>query len=351
MATRVKLSDIITRIEAPPFPRKFNVGGYHIMKKLMHLICLLCVGPGALGVTSVSIKGTRWQINWKVTYPGTPAEGLLMNVRMVNSTFEDTKRADFDSDQNTSRFIAKIPQYHLYGVRAFTLNLQGGHPGYEGAVNSAFRPDGTLRTEYLSRIRRVVEECDKDGIVVILGLFYQRQDQILLDEQAVKRSVVNAVNWVKESGFTNVVVEIANEYDHNGFDHDIIRTPDGELELIRLAKKTAPGLLVSTSGLGHGRMNDLIAKEADLILIHYNGTKVEDISNRIQDLKKYGKPIVCNEDDKIGTEGARALQASVENGCSWGFMHSKLNQYEPFEFNGYDDDHTVYDRFREMTEK
>ena len=82
---------------------------------------------------------------------------------------------------------------------------------------------------------------------------------------------MNAVNWVKENGFTNVFIEITNEYDHGGFEHDIIKTAEGEVELIRLVKKTVPGLLVSTSGLGHGRMNGLVAKEADFILIHFNG--------------------------------------------------------------------------------
>jgi hypothetical protein len=322
-----------------------------VMKRILYLTILLCAGSIAAGATTVSLNKTQWQINGKVTDPGTVAEGLLMNVRMVNSTFEDAKRPDFDPNENTSRFILKIPQYHACGVRAFTLNLQGGFPGYEGAVNSAFTPDGTLRTSYISRIKRVIEECDKRGIVVILGLFYQRQDQILRDEQAVKRAVVNTVNWVKENGLTNVAIEIANEYDHNGYDHKIIKTAGGEVELIRLAKKTAPGLLVSTSGLGHGKMDNLIAKEADFILIHFNGTKVEDIPSRIKALKKYNKPIVCNEDDKIGEEAAWALQACAENGCSWGFMHSKLNQYEPFEFNGYEDDRTVYDKFKEVTEK
>jgi hypothetical protein len=321
------------------------------MKTILCIPLFLCAVSIAAGGTTVSINGTRWQINGAITYPGTAAEGLLMNVRMVNSTFEDKKRPDFDPNENTSRFILKIPQYHSYGVAAFTLNLQGGHAGYEGAVNSAFRPDGTLRTDYTNRIKRVINECDRRGMIVILGLFYQRQDQILLDEQAVKRAVVNAVTWVKENGLTNVVIEIANEYDHNGFDHDIIETAEGEVELIRLARKTAPGLLVSTSGLGHGGMNDLIAREADFILIHFNGTKVEDIPKRIDALKKYNKPIVCNEDDKLAQEAALALQASVENGCSWGFMHSKLNQYEPFEFHGYDDDRQVYDKFKEVTGK
>jgi hypothetical protein len=68
-------------------------------------------------------------------------------------------------------------------------------------------------------------------------------------------------------------------------------------------------------------------------------------------LKRFNKPIVCNEDDKIGKEAALALKASVENGCSWGFMHSKLNQYQPFEFNGFHDDLKVYDKFKEVTGK
>jgi hypothetical protein len=322
-----------------------------IMKRILCLMLFLSVVSIATAETSVSIDGVQWKINGQITYPGTAAEGLLMNVRMVNSTFEDRKRSEFDSDKNTSRFISKIPEYNSYGVRAFTLNLQGGFPGYEGAINSAFRTDGSLRKSYLGRIKRVIEECDKRSMVVVLGIFYQRQDQILQDEPAVKRAVVNAVNWVKDSGFANVVVEIANEYNHGGFEYDIIKTAKGEVELIRLARKTVPGLLVSTSGLGNGRMDDLIAKEADFILIHFNGTKVEDIPERISALKKYNKPIVCNEDDKIGNEAVRALQACVDNGSSWGFMYNDLNQYEPFEFNGYDDDRKVYDRFKQVTTK
>jgi len=280
------------------------------MKRICYLTIFLCAVSIAAGGTTVSIDGVKWQINGEITCSGTAVEGLLMNVRMVNSTFEDRKRTDFNSDENVGRFISKIAEYNSCGVRAFTLNLQGGFPGYEGAVNSAFRPDGTLRKSYLGRIKRVIEECDKRGIVVILGLFYQRQDQILRDEQAVKSGVVNAVNWVKENGLTNVVIEIANEYDHGGFNHDIIKTAEGEVELIRLVKKTVPGLLVSTSGLGHGRMNDLVAKEADFILIHFNGTKVEDIPQRIGALKKYNKPIVCNEDDKVANVAVAAIRGA-----------------------------------------
>src|SRR4051794_26515036 len=84
--------------------------------------------------TEVSIRDGRWHINGRVTYPGAKAEGLLMNVRMVNAVFEDARRPEFDPDANTDRFIKQIPGYVGHGIRAFTLCLQGWMPGYEGAV-------------------------------------------------------------------------------------------------------------------------------------------------------------------------------------------------------------------------
>ncbi|MEX0716879.1 MAG: endonuclease/exonuclease/phosphatase family protein [Planctomycetaceae bacterium] len=305
--------------------------------------------PARQPATQVSIEQGRWHIDGKITYPGAPAEGLLMNVRMVNATFEDRQRTDFDPDASTAEFLKRLPEYVDQGVRGFTFCLQGGMPGYEGAVNSAFEADGSLRPEYLARIRRVIEACDKEGAVVILGCYYQRQDQILRDADAVRAGVVNVVNWIKESGFTNVVLEISNEYDHGGFDHRLLKSTEGQVELIRLAKKTNPKLLVSTSGLGHGRMADAIAEVADFILIHFNGTPVERIPDRIAALKKFDKPIVCNEDDKQGRTAARAAELSVAGGASWGLMLSRKNQYRPFEFDGAADDPVVYAKLKELT--
>ena len=54
-----------------------------------------------------------------------------------------------------------------------------------------------------------------------------------------------------------------------------------------------------------GDWPDEVARASDFLLIHFNGTPVEDIPARIAALKKYGKPIVCNEDDKIGDESVQ----------------------------------------------
>lgn len=299
--------------------------------------------------THVTITNTRWLINGRPTNPGSPAEGLLMNVRMVNATFEDRARSDFDAEANARAFIARIPDYAAHGVNAFTLNLQGGMPGYEGAVNSAFDPDGSLRPEYLHRVEEVIRACDAQGVVVILGLFYQRQSRVLRDETAVRAAVVNAARWGRERGFRNVVLEIANEHPHTGFALPVIRDPRGMAGLIRLCQETAPGLLVTTSGYGDGRIHPEVAAACDFLTPHWNGTKLEDIPARVRTLREFGKPIVCNEDDRTGERAVAAMRASVEAGCAYGLMHQQRNQTFPFRFEGAADDPEFYAALKAIT--
>jgi CubicO group peptidase (beta-lactamase class C family) len=316
---------------------------------LFTLLVLLCqFGLVHADGTEVSISGTRWLMNGQPTNRGTPCEGLLMSVRMVNVTFEDRQRPEFDAEQNTSEFIARIEDYAAHGVNAFTLNLQGGMPGYEGAVNSAFDANGSLRPNYLKRVERVIRACDERGVVVILGIYYQRQSKILRDEAAVKAGVVNAVRWVDDCGFRNVLIEIANEYPHGGFRHDIIRSAKGQAALIRLAKSTSPRLLVTASGYGDGKVHPEVAQVCDFLTPHWNGTPVADIAARVADLKRYGKPIVCNEDDRTGKDAVAAMLASVESGCAYGLMLKDHNQTFPFQFHGAADDPVYYAALRSM---
>ncbi len=322
------------------------------MRKFAALCAVVCCGTAmhwASADTRVSIDGEHWRINGRPTYPGSAAQGLLMNVRVVNAVFEDTGRAEFDAEANTDEFIAEIPDYVAHGVRAFTLCLQGGFPGYEGANNSAFNHDGSLQAPYLRRARRLIEACDQAGAVVILGCYYQRQDQRLDDEAAVRSGVVNVARWIKDSGFGNVVLEVGNEYGHGGFDHPILKADAQHAELIRLAKKTNPDLLVSTSGSGDGSSSDEVARASDFLLVHFNSTRLADIPRRIEVLKRYHKPIVCNEDEKTGAAGARAARQCVDHGISWGLMEEKINQHFPFHFRGAEDDPVVYAELARLT--
>jgi hypothetical protein len=302
--------------------------------------------PRSTGLTRVSIAGPRFLVNEQVTYPGAAAEGLLMNVRVVNAVFEDAHRPGFDPEANTAEFLAALPEYVAAGVLAFNVSLQGGNPSYEGALNSAFAPDGDLRPGYLDRVRRVIEAADATGAVVILGLFYQRQDQHLRDAHAVRAAVVNTARWVAERGYTNVLLEIANEYTHEGFDHDAIRAE--MVDLIDLARRMAPGLPVSASGFGVGTIADDVAAASDYVLIHMNRVPVDDYPARIAALTGHGKPVVINEDPKTGSAGARAAETAVRLGASWGFF-LRANQAYPFTFRGVEDDPFVYAAIRALT--
>lgn len=80
--------------------------------------------------TRISITGDKWYINDRLINEGTPAEGLLMNVRMVNAAFEDRssqleKVYDFDPMANTRYFLSKIPEYASLGVNVFNGKKEG----------------------------------------------------------------------------------------------------------------------------------------------------------------------------------------------------------------------------------
>ena len=297
--------------------------------------------------TRLSIYGGRFRINGKITYGGQPAEGRLMNVRMVNSVFEDTKRTYFNPSENTDEFINRMRDYVRLGVLAFTVSLQGGFPGYEGAVNTAFNRDGSLKSGYLGRVARVIQKADAAGAVIILSLFYQRQDQHLQDNAAVRAAVINAVNWVKRNGYTNVILEIANEYGHSGYDRTLLRSDDGVASLIRAAKERFPALPVGASFVRNGAATSKVGAASDIILTHFNSTPLADIPDRVHALQRAypSKPIICNEDERTGSSAAAAARASVGAGASYGLM-LKRNQVYSFSFGGWGDDPVAYDRFK-----
>jgi hypothetical protein len=218
--------------------------------------------------TEVSIVGEMFYINGKPTYAGrtwknAKIEGLLMNSRMVQATFEDLNpesrqmfvypdTGKWDAERNTEEFIAQMPLYRSYGMLAFTLNLQGGSPqGYSKEqpwINSAITPEGDLRPDYMARFERILDKADELGMVVILGLYYFGQEKVMSGPEAIKRGVDSAVDWVLARGYRHVIIEIDNE--SNVIYKQPLLRPEGVHELILRAKERSLDgrrLLVGTS--------------------------------------------------------------------------------------------------------
>ena len=310
--------------------------------------------------TVVSIQDGGFAINGRPTYAGRSwkghrIEGLLFNSRMANAIADDENPAtrgawayadgDWDAERNTAEFIAALPAYRAHGLLAVCVNIQGGSPqGYSWHQPwkiCGFTPEGTLKPAWAARLAKVIEACDRNGMAVILGLFYGK----LKDEAAVKAAVTNTVDWLLEKGATNVLVEIGNEVDlENVWAHSIIAAARCH-ELIELAQKRGKGkLLVSTSLIGLDAPPAQTVAVADFLLPHGNrvhgpdgplqpsphGIRLQMARWRASPAYR-GQPIVYNEDDHFEFDKPdNHFVAAVESGASWGFFDYRRSR-ERFE--------------------
>lgn len=309
--------------------------------------------------TIVTIEDERFLINGKPTYAGRTwkghkIEGLLLNARMVQGVFDDLNPETagrwaypdtglWDPERNTREFLAAMPTWRRHGLLAFTINFQGGSPeGYSQQqpwINSAFRPDGTLRQKYLSRMEQVIDLADQLGMVVILGYFYFGQDQHLEDEAAVIRAVDNATHWVLGNGWRNVIIEIDNECNVAAYDHEILK-PGRVHELIERVKSTAGDgyrLYVSTSYGGNAIPRENVVRAADFLLIHGNGvSNPERIGEMVRLTRKVAgytpKPILFNEDDHFDFDKpANNFVAAVSEYAGWGYFDFRMRGEKSFD--------------------
>ncbi|HLA41437.1 MAG TPA: hypothetical protein VJ417_15650 [Candidatus Glassbacteria bacterium] len=295
-------------------------------------------------------------INGRPTYEGRVwqghrIDGLLFNSRMVQGIFDDLNpqtvqrwvypdTGRWDTERNTREFLAAMPAWRAHGLLAFTLNIQGGSPqGYSKDQpwhNSGWTPDGELRPEYASRLRRIIEFADELGLVVILGLFYFGQDQRLENEQAVVRAVDNACEWLTGRGYTNVLVEVDNECDVERYDHEILR-PERVSELIERVKehRAADGrrLLVSTSYGGGTVARENVVRAADFILMHGNGVsdprRIAEMVRQVREVPGWTpKPVLFNEDDHFDFDKPyNNMLAAVGEYASWGYFDPGESNY------------------------
>jgi hypothetical protein len=300
--------------------------------------------------TTVSISAQSFLINNKPTYQGRTfngmkIEGLLLNARLVQATFDDLNPAtrhlwkypdgkEFDADRNTDEFLAALPLYRKAGLLSFTINFQGGSPqGYSKDQpwhNSAFESDGSLRADYLRRIEKVLDQADKLGMAPIVGLFYFGQQYRLPNDEAILKATDNATDWLLSKGYSNILIEIANETNQGNYTSPLLK-PNRAHELIqRVRERSKNKFLVSTSFTGAQIPTDNIAAHADFLLLHGNGVNDPNRIRRMVDqtraLKSYrGQPILFNEDDHFDFDKPdNNFLAALSKGAGWGYFDFRM---------------------------
>lgn len=306
--------------------------------------------------TSVEIRGEQFFINGRPTYEGRTykdmkIEGLLMNSRMVQGIYDDENpetvhrwaypdTGKWDPDRNTSEFIAAMPEWRRHGLLCFVVNLQGGSPeGYSKEQpwrNSAFHPDGTLKPVYMARLERILDRADELGMAAMVGYFYFGQDEHFTDDDAVRNAVRNATQWIFDKGYTNVIIEIANECDNRGYQQPLIRK-DRIPELIRMVQEMrGPGgrrLLVSTSFNGRSIPTPGVVEVSDFLLLHGNGVSDPDhiavMVDQTRAVPGYRPvPILFNEDDHFDFDKPKNnMMVAISKYASWGYFDPGKSDY------------------------
>src|SRR5690606_13771213 len=77
------------------------------------------------------------------------------------------------SEDNMNKLLEALDDYKAYGVNTVNLYYQGSSGGAEDPFNA----DGTaIDPGHRTRMERIIEECDRRGMVVVVGIFYQRVD-------------------------------------------------------------------------------------------------------------------------------------------------------------------------------
>lgn len=304
-----------------------------------------------MGHTSLDIAGELFSVNGGLTYSeiegsNPAAHGLLMNARFIQGVFDDKSGPErfarfgygqYDPEAQTDRLVKALPEWYRYGLRAFTVGLQGGGPvftvdDWSSIDNNPFSEDGKqIDAAYFDRLDRLIRGADELGMIVIVSLFYQAQIKRLADGAAVVNALTAACSALREADYRNVIIEVANEHDVGDFRlHPLIQSAEGVAHLIGLARAASGGLPVGSS-LGGGRIDQEIGTASDVILIHGNDLTRQEYYNMIKRVRAWGleKPVVCNEDSPCMSQ----LSVAFHTRTSWGYYNNLTKQEPPTDWS------------------
>jgi hypothetical protein len=307
---------------------------------------------------------------WQRTYAGPDyrrqAQGKLMNLRLAQALYHDEwlKGSAFDPLANTDAVIGALEFYRSHGVLMINVSLQGGAPGESGQIYgkgikngfrygesegihvSAFRNDGSLKPEWMARLEKLIRAADAAGMVVNVLYFYQGQDELFDNPEAIHAAARNATDWLIDRKFRNVIIDVANEWDLPGDRWDFAgHIPSQIVTLIREirarfeAKNADFALPIGASSDGRMEYPESMMTLVDVVFIHGNGRTPEQKTARLRELAEVPRPVMFNEDDNgrattlanLKKETASAT-AAFDLGAGWGYMPWVQAQRFPFRY-------------------
>jgi hypothetical protein len=305
------------------------------MKALL-LSLMLVLGLSTPALAQVDFQGRDVYYNGTILNPGSPAEGLMMNARMIQAAVEEYGGArakwaypnePFSAHRNVTEFIDHLDDYAAKGLNMVTVGMQGGHPRFKCGDSSGsakrnfsmFTSDGTLRADAKARLANLIEAAEAQGIIVTVQYFYQNQDNRLSGNAAVLKATTQATEFLRDLPNGNILVEVANEVSTSNYKHTALQ-PQSIADRIDQVHNIWPGALVTVSQHENNRLGrDAIQRAQDWVSIHANGETASSIVTIINRAKNdpdlAGQPIAITEDPWE----LAAMNNAVNAGAGWGF--------------------------------
>ena len=212
--------------------------------------------------TRLTVQGNRFRINGRNVD--------LYGIRVASAS---------QSDAFTQALIENLDDYKAHGVNAITVFLQGSSGGFA----DPFSADGTtLAPDHRTRIKEIIEACDRRGMVVIVGIFYQRvmadvnASRRIQDAEAVRQAVETTT--ARLQGYENVILNIANEQ-NSAYYRDVaffdFNDPERMIELCERVHAVDPTRLVGAGGYDD-ELNVAIGRSSavDVLLFDTSGQDI-----------------------------------------------------------------------------
>ena len=291
----------------------------------------------------LSIQNNKFLLDNKFINYNSTAEGILINSRMIQGIsdgfdkypYKDTKK--WDAIRNNLEFIENMSLWNSKGLNSFTIGLQGGAPtsntNIQNYKNSAFYPTGDLKSDYMNRLKLVLEESNRLDMIVIVSLFYRSQVNIFSDYSTVLKATLNVIHWLQQNNFTNIIIEPANECEFSEFKKVGLGCDQHIADLIILCQMYKFPSGNSYKGSGHVP-SDKIINASQVIILHGNSMKLDsEYQKQVNSVKKSkyykGQPIIYNE----ASTDYKRLDWCVKNEIGFGYYDQSGFQSPPINWS------------------
>jgi len=255
--------------------------------KIILFLLLAGILPGnysfAQTLNKLTINGTRFEMN------GKPFE--FTGISFFNAIYN----ADFNKSHELRR--EWIRKFKESGINVFRVWCQWDNSrGFvdSGKDKTLYNPDGTIKAEWLNRLKDIIADADSENTVILLVLFSRESwnENIRLSDDASDKALSKLAKSLKP--YRNLIFQVWNEFDYRTLDY------------LKLIKSIDPERIVTNSPGYAG----YLGKTEDNLALDYLSPHTSRDDNRHWELAckeieylitKFKKPIVDDEPARRGT--------------------------------------------------